>query len=164
MKDAVLGEKNEKATGIYTFRVRVTYETQQKNNMSLSLALEKHRLLQKFANFMKTVDEEGRVTAWKASGDEDFIACSIEKLSPYTAEKYVGLPNGRKSLGTSKNKIGFRINSNLSLEQYIDAWGQNRKKKGWAYITRAEMQTLSDCLCNRYLSRKLTKYEHKGNK
>ena len=140
MKDAVLGEKSGKASSLYTFRVRVTYETQQKNNLSLTLALEKHRLLQKFTEFMKTVDEEGRMTAWKATGDEDFIACNIDKLSPFTAEKYVGLPNGRKSLGTSKNRIGFRINSNLTLDQFIDAWGQNRRKKGWAYITRAELQ------------------------
>ena len=62
------------------------------------------------------VDDEGRVTAWKASGDKDFIACNIEKLSPYTAEKYIGMPNGRTSLGSSKNKIGFRVNSNLTLE------------------------------------------------
>ena len=100
MKDAVLGEKNEKATGLYIFQVRVTYETQQKNNLSLSLALEIHRLLNKFTDFMKSVDEEGRITAWTASGDKDYIACNIDKISPYTAEKYVGMPNGRKSLGT----------------------------------------------------------------
>ena len=141
MKDAVLGEKKEKATGHYTFRIRVTYETQQKNNLSLSLAMEKHRLLKKFDDFMKIVDEEGSITSWTASGEDDHIACNIGKLSPYTAEKYVGMPNGRKTLGTGKNRIGFRINSNLTLDQFLDAWGQNRRRKEWAYITRAEMQS-----------------------
>ena len=152
MKDVVLGEKNTRATGLYTFRVRVTYDTQQKNNLSLSLALEKHRLLQKFVDFMKTVDDKGRVTAWKASGDKDFIACNIDKLSPFTAEKYIGMPNGRKSLGSSKNKIGFRINFNLTLDQFIDAWGQNRKKRVGVYHSCRNAK-LSYSLCNRYLPR-----------
>ena len=115
MKDAVLGEKREKASGTYNFRVRILYKTEQKNNLPLSLALEKHRLLKKVAAFMKLIDDEGRITAWDASGKNDFVACNIDKLSPYTADKYVGMPNGRKTLGTSKNRIGFRINSNLTL-------------------------------------------------
>ena len=51
---------------------------------------------------MKTVNDEGRVTSWTSKGENDFVACNIEKMSPYTAEKYVGLPNGRKSLGSKK--------------------------------------------------------------
>ena len=69
MKDAVLGEKKEKASGTYTFRVRVLYKTEQKNNLPLSLALEKHRLLKKVSTFMKIIYEEGRITAWDASGE-----------------------------------------------------------------------------------------------
>ena len=32
------------------------------------------------------------------------------------------------------------MNSYLTLEQFLYAWGQNRRKKEWAFITRAEMQ------------------------
>ena len=76
-----------------------------------------------------------------ATGKKDAVACNISKLSPYTTAKYVGMPNGRRALGCAKNKMGFRINSNLTLDQFIDAWGQKRKSKEWAFITSAEMQS-----------------------
>ena len=83
-KDAVLAEKEVRAAGLYTFRVRVTYETKQNNNLSLFFALEKHRLLNNITEFMKTLHDESRVTAWTSIGGKDFV-------SPYTAEKYVSL-------------------------------------------------------------------------
>ena len=141
MKDAVLGEKIEKCKGAHTFRVRVTYQTEQKDNLELSLATEKHRILQKFETMKNEIDTDCRITAWNATGKEDKVATNISKLSPYTAAKYVGMPNGRRALGCAKNKMGFRINSNLTLEQFIDAWGQKRKNKEWAFITPAEMQS-----------------------
>jgi hypothetical protein len=36
--------------------------------------------------------------------------------------------------------MGFRINSNLTMNQFIDTWGKYRKEPGWVYITPAEMQ------------------------
>ena len=50
------------------------------------------------------------------------------------------MPNSKRILGQAKNKMGFRINSNLTMNQFIDTWGKYRKEPGWVYITPAEMQ------------------------
>ena len=141
MAEMVIGESEEvKAKGKYTFRIRGIYQTSQPDATELSLFTEKQRILNLFAAQLKIVDPKAKIVSWKGTERHDFIAQNLERLAPQAAEKYVGMPNNRRSLGSAKNKMGFRINSNLTLDQFIDSWGKYRKDEGWVFICQAEMQ------------------------
>ena len=140
-KDALKGESEGiKAKGKYTFRLRAAYLTEQDDSIELTLHCEKQRILNEFSKQMKIVDHKAKVVCWESTGSSDFVGHNLESLSPGAAEKYVGMPNGKRILGRAKNKMGFRINSNLTMNQFIDTWGKHRKEPGWVYITPAEMQ------------------------
>ena len=141
MKEAVLAEKMVEPKGKHTFRIRAVVETKQSDNLDLTLLTEKQRILNSLEPLVKKVDAKALILDWNGTSAEDKAAYNTSKLSPYTAGKYIGLPNNRKSLGTGKNKVGLRINSNLTLNQFIDAWGKNRKEKGWVFVTQSEMQS-----------------------
>ena len=141
MKDALAGEsEGVRAKGKYTFRLRGAYLTEQDDAIELTLYCEKQRILNEFAKQMKAVDPDARIVSWKSTGSPDFVGHNLERLSPHAAEKYVGMPNSKRILGRARNKMGFRINSNLTMDQFIDTWGKYRKEPGWVYITPAEMQ------------------------
>ena len=141
MKEAVLAEKKIEPKGKYTFRIRAVVETKQSDNLDLTLFSEKQRILNLIEPMVKKFDSKALVLDWNRTSNTDKAVFNIGKLSPYSVEKYIGLPNNRRSLGTGKNKVGLRINSNLTLHQFIDAWGKYRKEKGWVFVTQAEMQS-----------------------
>ena len=135
MKEAVLAEKSVEPKGKYTFRIRAVVETKQSDNLDLTLLTEKQRILNLLEPMVKKVDTKALILDWNGTSIAEKAAFNTSKLSPYTAGKDIGLPNNRRSLGTGKNKVGLRINSNLTLNQFIDAWGKYRKEKGWVFVT-----------------------------
>ena len=141
MKEAVLAEKSVGPKVKYTFRIRAVVETKQSDNLDLTLLTEKQRILNLLEPMVKKVDTKALILDWNGTSIAEKAAFNTSKLSPYTAGKDIGLPNNRRSLGTGKNKVGLRINSNLTLNQFIDAWGKYRKEKGWVFVTQSEMQS-----------------------
>ena len=103
MKEAVLAEKSVQPKGKYTFRIRAVVETKQSDNLYLTLFSEKQRILNLLEPIVKKVDSKALVLDWNGTSNTDKAAFNLGKLSPYTAEKYIGLPNKRRSLGTGKN-------------------------------------------------------------
>ena len=142
MKDALMGESlaGTKANGKYNHRLRVTMVAKQEDALELTLYQEKQRLLTEFCKIMGIVEPKARVVTWGGTGETDNVAENLERLSPYAAEKYVGMPNSKSTLGSGKNKIGIRVNTNLTLDQFVDSWGKYRREQGWVYVAPAEMQ------------------------
>ena len=139
--DIVMGESKKKSNKENNvFRVRATYRGKQSDSLELTLQLELLRILKDLTSRSKKVDPECDIMVWNSNNEEDYVVENASKLAPFMAAKFVGMPMSKKSLGTVKNKMGFRISSKLTLFQFIDAWSKLKGYKEQIYLAEAEMQ------------------------
>ena len=160
--DVVMGESKKKSNkDNNVFRVRATYKGKQSDSLELSLHYELLRILKDFTSRSKKVDPECDIMVWNSNNEEDYVVENTSRLAPFTAAKFVGMPMSKKSLGTVKNKMGFRISSKLTLFQFIDAWSKLKGYKEQVYLAEAEMQSSATAfaigLCQGSSPKKVTK-------
>ena len=143
LNSALKGEKVLKEKRSHIFRVRIRFEAKQKDGHELTRNLEALRAVKAIKKHISKTDQNSEMLRWveDKEAERETAINNVEALSPQEASCYIGLPKGRRHLGTGKIELGVRIASNLTLDQFLDKSGKHRKeKRTWMFTRQAEMQ------------------------
>ena len=138
MKDALMKGIFSEAKSKNMVRIRLSADCKQKDRNKLSLVTEIKRIIVNFDKVLRLADAKARIAKWASTN----LTENAEKMNPYDAEDYIDIPEYlNKYLGNKKqSRIGKRISTDLSVDEFINTWGEMRKADGWSYAKRAEMQ------------------------